>query len=354
MKNKIQFSFNKEAVCCISDIHIGVHQNSSLWHEIAIEWSRWLRDELINKDIKDIIICGDLFHYRDEIAVNTIQVVTDILEGWKEFNILVLVGNHDSYYKDRVDVNSLSILKGWSNITVVDKLTQITAFDRDLLFCPWGTKSGELTKNDIIFGHFEIESFKMNHFKVCTEGIKTSDLLSKSDLIITGHFHHREERQYKNGTILYLGNPYQMDFGDVDTTKGYYILNIKNKQYEFTENKLSPKHIKIKLSQLTSIGTINDYIQKSIQNNIIRFIIDKNIMPDEADFIIQRMLVYTPKTFNVDYAINFNKFNVTGNDEFDLSGVDIPRAIEEFISLLEIDNKNDIADYTLELYKRCK
>ena len=351
--NQLQFSFNKETVCCISDIHIGVHQNNSLWHEIAVEWSRWLRDELIKNNISDIIICGDLFHYRDEIAVNTIQIATDILEGWREFNILVLVGNHDAYYKDRADVNSLSILKGWSNITVVDKLTQITAFNRDMLFCPWATRSEELAKNDIIFGHFEIESFKMNHFKVCTDGIKTQHLLRMSDLIITGHFHHREERKYKNGNILYLGNPYQMDFGDVNTQKGYYILDIKNKEYTFVQNKLSPEHIKIKLSDLTAIGTINNRIKKQIKDNIVRFIIDKNIMSDEAVFIIQRLLKHKPRAFNVDYTINFNKFNNLG-DECDLSGVDIPTAIKEFINLLEIENKDSIIDHTLELYKKCK
>ena len=193
-------------------------------------------------------------------------------------NILVLVGNHDAYYKDRADVNSLSILKGWSNITVVDKLTQITAFDRDLLFCPWGTKSNEITDNDIIFGHFEIESFKMNHFKVCTHGIKTKDLLSNTDLVITGHFHHRAERSYKNGTILYLGNPYQMDFGDVNTTKGYYLLDLKNNKFEFTENTVSPKHIKVKLSDLAAAGTINEQFQEKIKNNIVKFIIDKRFL----------------------------------------------------------------------------
>ena len=67
---------NNSKVCCVSDIHIGVHQNSTQWHDIAINWARWLRDELKSKDISDIIISGDVFHYRDEIAVNTIHFVS--------------------------------------------------------------------------------------------------------------------------------------------------------------------------------------------------------------------------------------------------------------------------------------
>ncbi len=346
-------TFTQPQVCCVSDIHIGVHQNGTLWHEIAVSWAQWLRDELRKNKIHDIIICGDLFHYRDEIAVNTIQVTTQILEMWQEFNIVVLVGNHDAYYKDRSDVNSLSILRGWTNITVIDKLTQITSYDRDLLFCPWGTKKSELTKNDIIFGHFEIESFKLNHFKVCTEGIKSKDLLAKTDLVITGHFHHREEREYKNGKILYLGNPFEMDFGDINTIKGYYLLNLSDKKFNFIENKSSPKHHKIFLSNLAKDTTITKATRSKIKNNIVRFIVDKNIMSDEADFVIQKLLQSKPKAFNVDYAINFNKFS-DGAEQFDMSGFDIVTAIHEFVDLLEIDNKQDVVNHTIELYKNCK
>ena len=105
----IKSPFKNTNICCVSDIHIGVHQNGGMWHDIVIDWAKWLRNELINNGIDDIIIGGDLFHYRDEIAVNTIQIATEVLKIWKPFNIGILIGNHDSYYKDKVDVHSLSI-----------------------------------------------------------------------------------------------------------------------------------------------------------------------------------------------------------------------------------------------------
>jgi len=66
-------------ICCISDIHVGVHQNSNQWHTIALDWAAWLRDDLKSKGVKDIVISGDFFHYRDEIAVNTIHFATEVL-----------------------------------------------------------------------------------------------------------------------------------------------------------------------------------------------------------------------------------------------------------------------------------
>jgi hypothetical protein len=123
------------------------------------------------------------------------------------------VGNHDAFYKDKSDINSVSILRGWSNITVVDKLVVLEAHGRKIALCPWGQNIEEVPACDLIVGHFEINSFKMNSFKVCTNGLKASDLTSRAKLTITGHFHHREERKYNEGTILYVGCPYQQDWG---------------------------------------------------------------------------------------------------------------------------------------------
>ena len=348
--------FTKQQVCCISDIHIGVHQNNSMWHSIVLKWSQWLKKELISKQIKDIIICGDVFHYRDEVAVNTLHIATEIFNTWRDFNITIIVGNHDAYYKDKSDINSLCMFHGWDNITVYDKPTVVDCFSRRLMFCPWGTNIKDIKESDIIFGHFEIETFKLNEFKMCTSGIKGKDLLNLGDLIVTGHFHLREERLYDNGTILYIGNPFQMDFGDVNGTKGYYILDIQSLEYNFYENNISPKHNKIKLSELVNIGTINKAVKDIISQNIIKFIIDKNISPDEIDIILRKLLNLNPININIDYAINFDKFGVNYSDDYDLSGIDIVQAIEEFITLLEVEksHKSEALEHTLDLYKKCK
>ena len=142
---------NQSNVCCVSDIHIGVHQNSSQWHDITRDWAKWLRAELNRKQITDIIISGDFFHYRDEVAVNTIHFATEILQLWKDFNIIMVVGNHDAYYKDRSDVNSLSVLNGWDNITVISTPTCVNLLGKKVMFCPWGTQLNEIEKSDVIF-----------------------------------------------------------------------------------------------------------------------------------------------------------------------------------------------------------
>lgn len=339
-------------VCCIADLHIGIHQNSIFWHETALKWAEWLKGELIAKDIHDIFILGDIYHYRDEVAVNTIHTVHNILNIWKDFNIVIIVGNHDAYYKDRSDINSLSILNGKNNITVIDKPTTTEIFGKKLSFLPWGSTITDLQKSDIMFGHFEIESFKMNSFKVCDHGTKTSDLLNKANLILTGHFHLRDERVYPEGTIVYVGNPFEMDFGDTGTTKGYYILDIEKQKYDFFENKISPKHKKITLTELAQIKlTDNSVLEGLFKNNIVKIIIDKKVSSDNIDLLLKKISGFEPFSLGVDYLLYDNNIAVD-EQSYDASGVDLQKTIEEFINVLEIDNKKTVIDYCLDLYKR--
>tara|TARA_R110002020_G_scaffold262737_2_gene477175 strand:+ start:5112 stop:6164 length:1053 start_codon:yes stop_codon:yes gene_type:complete len=349
----MDINFNSSKICCISDIHIGVHQNSAQWHDITLEWAKWLTTELESKGITDIVISGDFFHYRDEIAVNTIHFVSEVLSLWKDFNIVMLVGNHDAYYKDRSDVNSLSIIRGWNNVIIADSLETTTQYGKKITFCPWGTTLDQIPVCDIIFGHFEISSFKQNSFKICDVGLSAKELLAKCPLIVSGHFHLRDERYYDKGTILYLGNPFQMDFGDVGSDKGYYILDIPTGEFEFTENLGSPRHKKVLLSELVAIGKITDSVREDFKGNFIKFIIDKNISPDEVDIVLNKLLLLKPLSINVDYSVNFNKYNLYDDNKTDFSGIDVKTAIEEFINLMDIDNKKTVSDYTLDVYRQC-
>ena len=341
-------------VAIISDLHLGVHMNSPAWHDISIQWVKWLVNELTEKDIKKIIFCGDFFHNRSEITVNTLHAASDLLEHLKGFNLYMITGNHDSFYKNDSRVNSISILNGRPNITVIDKPTLIQMYGKELFFAPWGTDLIDMKECDIMFGHFEIESFKMNSFKLCDHGFKTKDLLKFAPIIISGHFHLREERNYEKGTILYVGCPFELDFGDADSTKGYYILDINTKQYTFYPNTVSPKHYKISLSDLIKIKNFNTEGKQLFGNNIVKLSIDKTIDSADLEKLSFKINTHEPLSLIIDHISNFDKFGAADQSEIDLSGVDISRAITEFVDMLDIQNKKDVTEYTISLYNSCK
>ena len=124
-------------------------------------------------------------------------------------------------------------------------------------------------------------------------------------------------------------------------------------QYEFTENTISPIHRKIYLSELVKIGSITEEVKTQFRNNFIKFIIDKNISPDEVDIVLKRFTALHPISINVDYAVNFDKYKLDESNIYDFSGIDVITAIDEFINLIDIDNKKEVSDYTTNLYRRC-
>jgi len=343
----------KSKIAIISDLHLGVHSNSTFWHNIAIEWANWLKADLIKRNIKDIIFCGDWHHNRSEISVNTLQVSANILDILQEFNIFAIPGNHDMYFKHRTDVTSLSIFKHRKNVNIFDSITSVEWFDKTITFCPWNTNVEDIPKCDVIFGHFEIETFKVNSTKICEEGIKVKDLLVKSKLVFSGHFHTRHEKVYSAGTILYVGNPFQMDFGDAGNSKGYHILDLDSMEYDFIENKISPLYEKLTLSELVEEGTINSRIKHIVSNNIVKLKVDKNICQEDMNVLLSKLSLLKPESVTVDYDINFNRILDDSKHKEDMSGIDVSQAITDFINLLDIEEKKDIIDYTLDLYRKC-
>ena len=341
-------------IAIFSDLHLGVHMNSQVWHDISLQWAKWITEELKAKNIKEIVFCGDFFHSRNEITVNTLHHASVLLEYFKDFKIYMLAGNHDSFYKNNCSVNSIRVFSGRDNIIIIDEPSLIQVGGKECFFAPWGTEIEKLQECDVMFGHFEIESFKMNSFKLCEGGFKSQDLLKYCPLVISGHFHLREERRYSKGTILYVGCPFELDFGDEGSIKGYYILDTKDSSYEFFPNEISPRHIKINLSDLVKVDNFAEAGQVILKNNIVKVGIDKNISTQDLDKLTLKLHNYKPLNLVIDNSIHSATFGADLEQSIDLSGVDITKAISDFVQLLDIENKKDVIDYTVSLYNQCK
>jgi DNA repair exonuclease SbcCD nuclease subunit len=347
----IKFNNNKIAIC--ADLHIGSHLDNQLWHSISLDFAKWFKQKLIENNIKDIVICGDIFNNREEISVLTIHTAKEFFSILKDFNITLLVGNHDIYFKNRTDINSISILDEWENITVISNPVTYNFQGREMCFAPWGAELDLITKCDILFGHFEIQTFKTTPYHTCQEGVLSEDLFKKSNLIISGHFHVKDERKYENGTILYIGNPYQLNWNDCELTKGFYILDIKSLNYNFIQNNISPIHKKYNLSEFLKNG-INDTIKKEFNKNFIKLVIDTDINENKINLLYNKLCNLGPHSLKLEYN-NQNEINSENFQEIDYNkeNFDLEKTIRDYIYSLDVpNNKNDIINYVLDLYKK--
>ena len=110
---------------------------------------------------------GDAFDSRKSIDYQSLEwakrVVFDRLE---KYNVHMIVGNHDCYYKNTNNVNSPELLlQTYSNIKTYSKVTEVTIHNLNVLFIPWiNAENFEDTINAIkisnskcTMGHLELQ-----------------------------------------------------------------------------------------------------------------------------------------------------------------------------------------------------
>ena len=160
-------------IALLGDTHFGVRNDNPFFYQYYDKfYNEWFFPLLEERGIDKLIQLGDLFDRRKYINFVTLKKSRDIfLETLnKKFKSWILVGNHDTYFKNTLEVNSLQLLLDqYSNIHGIIRPYE-TSFDGvNILFIPWVCESNKeevedaLTKSkaQIVVGHFEFEGFDM-------------------------------------------------------------------------------------------------------------------------------------------------------------------------------------------------
>lgn len=299
----------------LGDTHLGVHNDSEIWHKVVLDLFKEICDYCTKNDIKTIIHGGDFFHNRKHINVKTIQIGIEIIELLKDLQLIIITGNHDTYFKNSIQPTSLEIFKEYKQVKIIDEPTKFN----NILLVPWMGDPNKIKAN-YCFGHFEISGFHMNDNYVCKKGYN-SNQFSQFKQTYSSHF-HTPSRQ---GNITYLGSPYQQTFHDVDGKRGYYIW--EDGKLEFIEFHKYPKFHKV---------STNDKINKElIEGNIIKLIFEKDYGTNENEKLVNKVKSFNPLNFKVDFShITDDSVEITSRDEV-LSLINHDEIIIEFIKKSE-------------------
>ena len=330
-------------VAIFSDLHLGVRQNSIEWHRISLEWCDWFVNLLEKEQITDVLFLGDLFHYRDEIAVNTLYVGYQLLKKLEKYNKIMIPGNHDSFYRHHSDVNSIKVFDGWSNLYICDEITSVIIGGKQCLFVPWGKDFTQSPRHDYLFGHLEIKTFRMNNSKTCDHGLEVDACLRVAPRVFSGHFHLREARTFPTGTVVYVGNPFEMDFGDAGSTKGVFILDTVQETVRFVENTISPRHIRVPISD------IQNHTSAQLAGNIVKVVVDKKLPAVDVERILNECKQHSPLAVLSEYALPGIKLASDAPAE-SLNGVSFSQAIHEFVHQLNPPNLADVLAVCEDIY----
>lgn len=348
-----------------ADLHLGVRQDSHVWHSIALRCAEWMRDVGKEHQIQSIVIAGDVFHDRHKIGVDTLDTADSFLQTLLEvFDVYIIPGNHDSYLSNTTKINSVKLLlnktsadgKRRVHVFNTPEILEIEGSSNRIGLCPWNTSPQVLTGVDVLVGHFEIANFRYNHSRICEHGEQSTDLLAVAPRVISGHFHYHEKRDYGNNQyITYLGAPYEMDLGDRGHIKGVSILDADTLELTFVENTISPKHHRFDVSKLSEIFTSQETARSLTENNIIRLYVDMPIDALLVDQLASKIQSYKPLQFRVEFdTLEEAAGGIITMDQAERLSIDVQTAFSEFIQLVDLPgSKEDVLKTCLELYQQC-
>ena len=233
-------------IAIVTDTHFGTRNDSQHFMSYFMDFfNNTFFPTLKKYDIKTVIHAGDLLDRRKFINFNTLsQVRHGFMNPLRDLGIEVhcILGNHDTYYKNTNELNSIKELfgDGYSNFNLYETPTDIEFDGMNIALLPWVNRENQdefedfvkNTKSEWLIGHLELHGYEVMR-GVQYKGGTNPDLFKRFEQVLSGHFHCGQEK----GNIKYLGTPYQITFSDMNEKKGFYILDTKTRELEFIENK---------------------------------------------------------------------------------------------------------------------
>jgi DNA repair exonuclease SbcCD nuclease subunit len=229
-------------IAIINDTHWGARKGSKLFHDYFEQFYKNIFFPTLEQyGIATVIHMGDAFDSRKSIDYQSLEWAKRVVfEPLKNYKVHMIVGNHDSYYKNTNNTNSPQLLlKDYPNIQTYSSPTEIKIENLDVLLLPWicmeneeqSLKMIKKTKAKVAMGHLELQGFRVNRSIVMEHGLE-ANLFSNFTKVFSGHYHTRSN----NGTVFYLGNPYEIYWTDVNDARGFTIFDTETLEHTPIDN----------------------------------------------------------------------------------------------------------------------
>lgn len=340
-------------VALITDTHFGARSDSLAFDAyFKTFYDNFFFPMLKEQGINTIVHLGDVFDRRKFVNFNTLKSCKEYFFDQARdlgMTLHMIPGNHDTYYKNTNDVNSLQLLlQEYENVNVYPEITEITLDERKILFVPWICNDNYKTTMDtlestdakVCFGHFELAGFQMYKGIPNDHGMDTTPF-SHFDLVCSGHFHHRSS----NDNIVYLGNPYEITWSDFNDDRGFHIYNTETNELDFHKNPYRMFH-KLFYNDVDgdSVFNLSDLVGSCV----------KLIVVKKENFLKFDKLVDSLYTCNcVEFKIieDFSEFEDNAVGEVELAVDDTMTLLKDYISNTVTDlDKNKLTSVVQTLY----
>ena len=293
-------------VAIITDQHFCARKNSKHFHDYFLRFYNDVFFPTIEKaGITTIVDMGDTFDSRKGIDFSSLSwAKNNYYDKLRDMGCTIhsIVGNHTAYYKNTNDVNAIDLLLAeYYNIKTYSEATEIKLDKLGVLLIPWINSENEertlnaiaKSKSPMAMGHLECKGFRIHRGYVMEQGIDV-ELFDKFKKVYSGHYHTRSD----DGTLFYLGNPYEMFWNDLGDTRGFHIFDTETLEHTPINNPYRMFY--------TIYYEDHDYQTfdtREYENKIVKIIVRKKTSPKKFEKFIDKM--YNSNVYELKVVENF-------------------------------------------------
>ena len=266
-------------VAIINDTHCGTRNSSDIFLDNAEKfYSDVFFPYLLENNIRHIIHLGDFFDNRKFINFKCLNRIRNcFLKPLRQHGITmdIIRGNHDVFYKNTGELNSLKELLGhyMNEVHIIHDPTVMDYDGLQMALVPWIDADNEERsikfikecKADIMAGHFDIIGYEMMKGIKCEHGLDRS-LFKRFEAVYSGHFHTKSSQD----NITYLGSQMEFFWNDAHDNKYFHILDTSTRELEAIRN---PHTLHHRIRYDDSTTDYMEYDLSQVDNKFVKIVV---------------------------------------------------------------------------------
>ena len=336
----------------LNDTHCGIRNSSDIFMQYQESfYNDIFFPYLLKNNITQILHLGDYYDNRKTVNFKALHHNRKIfLEKLREYGITmdIILGNHDCYFKNTNDLNSLKELLGhyMNEVNIIEEPRVMDYDGCKIGLVPWINPENEKEylkfikncKAEIIGAHLELTGFEMDRGLECRDGMSPTHF-DKFEMVLTGHFHAKSTR----GNIYYLGSQMEFYWNDCHDKKYFHIFDTDTRELTPILNPLTI-HQKI-YYDCDKIEVLQDL--SNIDNKFVKLIVVNKGDPLIFERFVDRVQMRSIHQLKI--VENFREFlgdSVNGDIKID----DTTELVHKYIDMVDTDlDKNRIKSEISEL-----
>ena len=331
-------------IAVLNDTHTGIRNSSEIFLNNAEDfYNNIFFPECEKQNIKQILHLGDYYDHRKFVNFKALnhnrRVFLDQLR-MRGMSMDIIPGNHDTYFKNTNELNSLKECLGhyMNEVNIIMEPKVMSYGSLNIGLVPWICQDNydvcmnfiKECKADWIGAHLELNGFELMRGIKNQHGMNPK-VFERFELVLTGHFHCSS----KQDNVWYLGSQMEFFWSDAHDPKYFHIIDTETRQIEKIRN---PHTLFEKVLYNDEEIDYNSY-NKDFSKKFVKVVVVNKKDPFMFDRFIDN--IQNQDIYELKIAENFNEFIGANVDDEDMKFEDTAKIVDTYIDAVDTDLDKD-------------